>query len=129
MTYKDVLLAIAGTISLSTPSWSQAQDAQKALTANIGSQGEIITGSDWIAKVSRANDEYVIDLKANVKPTHDCDASIPANAAPKGVEADDLMTIVSYPSDKRISVETFYEDHVANDDVPKALPFKLSCKP
>lgn len=126
MTYKDVLLATAGVIGGLLCTSPQAQSQSNALTAKIGRKSEIISGSDWIASVSRKGDQYVITLKPNVVPTHECEASIPASEAPKGVEASDLDTIVGYPTERSISVETYYKGE--EDDVSDPLQFKLVCK-
>lgn len=126
MTYREVLLAAAIVIGALLCTSVHAQGESDTLTATIGSKSEIITGSDWIASVSRKGDQYVITLKPNIVPKHECEASIPASEAPKGVKASDLDTLVGYPTTQSVSVETYYKGE--EDDVSDPLPFKLVCK-
>jgi|GEM_PF-4772103 hypothetical protein len=123
MTYKDVVLTIAGLACCLVVASTAAQDNGSALTATIDNKGGINAGADWIAKVSRANDAYNIVFTTPFKNTPDCTVSLTANASRDRGE----MVEISSESTTGMTVQTWYVDSTFHDMVFWALPFDLKC--
>jgi hypothetical protein len=123
MKYTEVLLATAGAFCSLLATSAQAQSQDSTFTAGIGAKGDIITGADWISRVSYDSkaEHYTVEFKTPFSHTPDCTASLAANAQ----ERPTSQAHVADDSTSGVTVVTFYLER--DEQIFWRMPFDLKC--
>jgi hypothetical protein len=102
-----------------------AQDQDGTFSAEIGANGNIISGSNWISKASYndSEDHYVVEFKRPFAKAPECTSSVNQATAPRA----ESSTAPGNTTKDSTEVVTLYADSY-DGQVVYQMQFKLVCR-